>query len=85
MEYAPRVDDFFNHFEKLRNVLILVLVEYAPRAIDFTYTLTDTKVLILVLVEYAPRDSYVAPIEKQDTIVLILVLVEYAPRGLKAD
>ncbi len=37
------------------NVLILVLVEYAPRGLRESPRKWDLCVLILVLVEYAPR------------------------------
>ena len=39
-----------------KSVLILVLVEYAPRACRGRAKRDPQKVLILVLVEYAPRD-----------------------------
>ena len=65
---------------KQQYVLILVLVEYAPRGFACRgRSIGDPQVLILVLVEYAPRAQKECGAGLRES-VLILVLVEYAPR-----
>ncbi len=61
-------------------VLILVVMEYALRALDITDKIMSKDVLILVVMEYALRVSCETQGCKSPT-VLILVVMEYALRG----
>ena len=74
--------EYADHFQlnRLSEVLILVLMEYALRD-NTTHerSLKRQSVLILVLMEYALRDSEKVA-TKWDKMVLILVLMEYALR-----
>ena len=63
-------------------VILLVLLEYGLRQVEFHTFCHLLHVLILILLEYGLRPDGII-VKGNDTIVLILILLEYGLRPLK--